>query len=143
MVPTHLFMNLFLLTCFICRSLLDTTNDTANSKHRLHKFFWTSPALSTFVTLVEYSLTISEYQTCEQVKCRFARGVLATSVLSNPMYMNMLIRSTTRSHPSDLKRISFIPVYKGRQYLSLLHEIVNFNFTNSMTVLKLSAYLFL
>lgn len=100
------------------------------------------PALSTFVTLVEYSLTISDYQ-CEQVKCRFARGVLAISVLSNPMYLNMLIRSTTRSQPSDLKRISFIPVYKGRQYLSLLHEIVNFNFTNSMTVLKLSAYLFL
>lgn len=119
MVPTHLFMDLFLLTCFICRSLLDTTNDTA-----IQSTVFTNssePALSTFVTLAEYSLTISDYQTCEQVKCRFARGVLAISVLSNPMYMNMLIRSTTRSQPSDLTRISFIPVYNGRQYLSLLN----------------------
>lgn len=121
MVPTHLFMDLFLLTCFICRSLLDTTNDTA-----IQSTVFTNssePALSTFVTLAEYSLTISDYQTCEQVKCRFARGVLAISVLSNPMYMymNILIRSTTRSQPSDLTRISFIPVYNGRQYLSFLN----------------------
>lgn len=140
MVPTHLFMNLFLLTCFICRSLLDTTNDTANSKHRLHKFFWTS-----VVNLRNSCRIFSDYLRLPMWarKCRFARGVSAISVLSNPMYLNMLIRSTTRSQPSDLKRISVIPVYKGRQYLSLLHEIVNFNFTNSMTVLKLSAYLFL
>lgn len=59
-VHEFVFTYMFYVGLFLIQQMIQLIQSTAFTNS-------SEPALSTFVTLVEYSLTISDYQTCEQV----------------------------------------------------------------------------